>query len=252
MPITLLIVPIAEGLRSLLFAMLAVGLLGCGGGSGASAPVDPSGPQTVAPGTWVVLGSSTAAGVGASPGQGWVALLAAQVATVGVLIENRGVSGATTYQALPATQTRPSIRPATTQNLDIDAALLTSPRLVIFAFPNNDALSGYTAAETVANLGLLRERARSRGATVILLSSQPRNDASAAQRAVMSEVDQAMRLLAGACFVDVAAALTAPSGGIASPFATSDGVHLSDAGHRLIVDAVSARLYGGQCVKLSG
>jgi lysophospholipase L1-like esterase len=223
-------------------AGLLLGLLGCGGGAET--------PAATAPERWTVLGSSTAAGVGASPGQGWAALLTARVAPNAVAVDNASRSGAVTYLALPAATPRPAGRPATDAALDIDTLLANRPRLVILAFPTNDAMAGYAASETIANLTLLRARAQAQGAAVLVLSSQPRNDASPGQREVMRAVDQALGQAVGPCFVDVSGGLADADGRIAAAYSAGDGVHLNDAGHRWMFERVFAALTAGSCVRL--
>jgi lysophospholipase L1-like esterase len=67
----------------------------------------------------------------------------------------------------------------------------------------------------------------------------------------MAAVDDALAAAAGSCFVDVRAELTATNGGIAPAYAAGDGVHLNDAGHRIIFDRIVAALDAGACVRLS-
>jgi acyl-CoA thioesterase-1 len=220
-----------------------LGLAGCGGG-GTPAPAGP------APERWVVLGSSTAAGVGAAPGQGWAALLGAHWAAEGVAIDNASRAGAVTFQALPVATPRPDGRPPTVPAMDVDTLLAAAPRVVILAFPSNDAMAGYGADETVANLLLLRSRAQARGAAVLVLSSQPRNDAGPAQRETQRATDEALAAGVGPCFVDVRSGLADADGRIAAAYSAGDGVHLNDAGHRWMFERVSAVLAAGACVRL--
>jgi acyl-CoA thioesterase I len=220
-------------------------LLGCGGGGVDGA--DKSTADAGATGTWVVLGSSTAAGVGAGTGQGWASLLAGGNAAQGRQIDNRARSGAVTYQALPATAPRPAGRPATVATMDIDTVVASQPKLIILAFPSNDAMAGYTAAETSENLLALRQRAVDAAIQVLVLSSQPRDDADAAQRQSMLTVDQSLAGAAGSCFLNVREPLSDAEGRIAAAYSAGDGVHFNDAGHRRIFEIVSATLSAGRC-----
>jgi lysophospholipase L1-like esterase len=222
-------------------ASLAVLLLaaGCGGGA------DP-GPGDL----WIVVGSSTAAGVGASPGRGWPQQLEARAATRDADVAVRARSGAVTYEALPVASPRPAGRPATDPSLDVDGALAARPAIVMLAFPTNDTAAGYTAAETIANLEALRARIAAAGATTVVLSSQPRDAFDAGQRARLAAIDAAMAQRAGDCFVDVAGGLAGPDGGIAPRYAAGDGVHLNDEGHAWVADRVWAVLASGRCVTL--
>lgn len=225
--------------------MLALGLAACGGGgSDAAAPALPA---ALAPGTWAVLGSSTAAGVGASPGQGWVDRVAAQTAPSGVTLRNLALSGLTTYHALPAPSAPPG-RPATDPQYNIDLALGFAPRLVMLAFPTNDTAAGYSAAETVANLRAMRDAAAARGAVTLVLSSQPRDAFDPVQRATLEAIDRDAGALFGVCFVALRAALSDAAGNIALAYSAGDGVHLNDAGHQVVAERVFAALRGGRCV----
>lgn len=226
-----------RGRRSAWALVFAVVLAGCGGGGGP----DPANAN------WVVLGSSSAAGTGAPAGQGWVARLAQSAASQGVAVYNHALAGALTYQALPAITPRAEGRPATLAALDIGNALASAPELVILAFPSNDAMAGYPAAETVANLLAIEAVAALRGAAVMVLSSQPRADASAAQRATMRAVDAAMASALGACFVGVRNLLDDGQGHIASAYAAADGVHLNAEGHAVVYRAVAAVIDSRSC-----
>lgn len=222
-------------------ALLPGVLSACGGGGGGN-----EAPTT----HWTVLGSSTAAGVGATPGQSWVARLDSALRGRGVAVDNRARSGATTYQALPAGTVRPPNRPATDPAQDVATALDSRPRALILAFPSNDAMLGYTATESTANLLQMRDLARQRGVAVIVLSSQPRDDADAQARATMLATDAALAAELGACFVTVRAELADAQGRIAARWSAGDGVHLNDAGHGVVFDRLWATLTGGRCVAL--
>jgi lysophospholipase L1-like esterase len=233
---------------------LVLMLAGCGGGGatdgGASVPPPTSPAPVVAPGEWVVLGSSTAAGVGASPGQGWVALLAAEMATRQVSVHNLARSGALTYQALPTDTVPPPGRTAPDPAVGIDLALSQTPRLLLLAFPTNDAAAGYSADETLANLALLRQRAQAQGTAAMLLSTQPRDGLTPAQREALDETDRRGAALFGPCFVDLREALLGTEGKLQPAYAAGDGIHLNDAGHGALHAQVSAALASGRCVRL--
>ncbi len=235
---------------------LALMLPGCGGGANADATA-PGGPPpvldapVVAPGTWVVMGSSTAAGAGASPGQDWATLLATGMSPRQVTLHKLARSGALTYQALPVSSLPPPGRPAPDPALSVDRALEHTPRLLLLAFPTNDAVAGYGAEETVTNLSVLRQAAQARGSATVVLSSQPRSGLNPAQQAVLEDTDRRAAALFGPCFVDVRTALVGPDGATKPEFDSGDGIHLNDAGHRRLHDELSAHLKAGRCVRLA-
>lgn len=238
--------PSTDRRLSCLLIVAALALSACGGG--ASPPPGPTGlPADVAPGDWVVLGTSTAAGAGAPPGQGWVARLADAAAGSGVTVVDAARAGTTTYAWLPAATPRPPGRPPTVPELDVQRVLPTRPRLVVLSFPSNDAMAGYAAAETVDNLLRLRREALRRGAVVVVTSSQPRNDAGGPQRAAMQAVDDSLAPQLGPCFVDVRTPLADAGGGLAAELAAPDGVHPNAEGHRRIFDRVWATIASGRC-----
>lgn len=216
-------------------------LSACGGGGGGGGNETPAA-------RWVVLGSSTAAGVGASPGQAWAARLDEALRSRGAQVDNRARAGASSYRALPAGAPRAAGRPATDPAQDVATIVDGHPRIVILSFPSNDAMLGYTAAETTANLLLMRDQARRAGVGVIVLSSQPRDGADALARATMQAIDTALAAELGACFVATHAPLADAQDRIAAAYAVGDGLHLNDAGHGVVFDRLWARITGGQCV----
>lgn len=228
----------------------ALGLLACSGGGGNDAP--PSTPlPLVAPGTWVVMGSSSAAGVGASAGQSWVARLQASQQARQVTVQNIARGGTLSYQALATGSVPPGGRPQPDPGLNITRALGFSPRLVLLSFPTNDVVAGYSAEETVANLGSLQAAARSAGSATLVLGVQPRDGLNSAQRAVLTNTDTRLAELAGPCFVGLFQALADANGQIAAAYAAGDGIHLNDTGHALVQQRVQAVLENGRCVRLT-
>jgi lysophospholipase L1-like esterase len=203
------------------------------------------------PGTWVVLGSSSAAGVGASSDQGWTSQLQAAVQARQVVLQNIARGGTLSYQALATGSTPPTGRPAPDAEVNITRALQFAPKLVLLSFPTNDTAAGYAADETAANLMALQHAAQAAGAATLVLGVQPRDGLGSAQRTVLADVDQRLAAQAGPCFVPLFAALADGNGNIATAYAAGDGIHLNDAGHRVVRERVQAVLDGGRCVRLA-
>lgn len=225
-------------------------LIGCGGGGGHDAGDRPAPlPPRVAPGHWVVLGSSTAAGQGAGAGQGWAARLKAIAELRGVTLDNLALGGLTTWQAMPSGTLPPAERPAPLEAHNITRALAAGPRLVLLSFPTNDTAGGYSAGETVANLEALRAAAAAASAATLVLGVQPRDALSAAEQATLAEVDRRLATLAGACHVRLHDALADAQGRIATAYAAGDGIHLNDAGHAVVLARLEAALNSGRCVR---
>lgn len=236
----------ARLLAATVLAAWAAAHTACGGGGSGSdaAPV-----PVVAPGAWAVLGSSTAAGAGAPSGEGWAWRLGADLQARGVTIHNLARSGLLTSQALPVGTPLAAGRAAPDPNVNIDRALALSPRLVLLAFPTNDAAAGIPAAETVGHWALIRDAAARGGAATLVLSTQPRDGLDAAQRAALDETDRIAAQAFGPCFVELRAALSNAEGGIAPAYAAGDGIHLNSEGHRVVFERVASVLAGGRCVR---
>lgn len=244
---------------------LAFALVGCGGGGGngaapvASIPVAPATPATPAKpvvvpsvlmGNWIVMGSSTAAGTGASAGKGWVELLRTQWSSKGYSLVNIAKPGATTYLALTNASSVVPNRPLPDTAMNIDQALTRNPTLLIISFPTNDTNAGYSVDEIVANLLAIRAKALAASVPVIVLSTQPRNfDASRLSQ--LRDIDERMASEAGGCFVAIRTKLAGGDGRLASIYDSGDAVHPNDLGHALIAGAVNVVLRSGACVNVA-
>src|SRR5689334_18302519 len=102
-----------------------------------------------------VLGSSTAAGNGASViDSSWVGRLQASFRKnmsdgIDTPINNRAVPGYVTYQSLPTGYPTPPARPLPDPNANITYVLseVPKPDVVIINYPTNDIVSDYTPKE---------------------------------------------------------------------------------------------------------
>lgn len=241
--------------RNISLPLILSCLLGaCGGGDvvqTAAPPVTSETPSTplVAAGTWVVMGSSTAAGAGATAGNGWSDLVQKGFAARGVRIENIAKGGAVTYQGLPTATPAVPDRPAPDPAANIDQALARNPVVLLLAYPTNDTANGYTVDESVKNISTIRDAAVVKHIPVLVLSTQPRN-LTAAQLAKLQEVDAKLAGVAGGCFVSVNTLLAGPDGLLAPAYNSGDGVHPNDAGHRVIADAITKVVNSGTCFRV--
>lgn len=236
--------------------LLLLGALGaCGGGSAPSMQAPAPAPATVAPvpqvgaGTWVVMGSSTAAGSGAPQDKGWAALLQSAYGARGAQVANIARGGSVTYEGLGASAAPVAGRPAPDPAANIDQALARRPVLLIVSYPTNDTALGYSADETVNNLLAIRAQAQAAGVPVIVTSTQPRA-LSDAQLTQLRAIDQRLAAGIGACFVEVRAALAGADGRLAPGYDSGDGVHPNEAGHAVIAAQVTELIKKEQCVRI--
>lgn len=239
-----------------ILALALVGLLAaCGGGSDANppalaAPALPATVPVVGAGTWVVMGSSTAAGAGAPAGKGWAALMGAAYAVRGAQVANIAQGGTVSYQGLSASAVPVAGRPAPNPALNIDQALSRKPVLLIVSYPTNDTAFGYSVDETVNNLLAIRSQALGAGVPVVVISTQPRN-LSDAQLAQLRAIDTRLAASVGACFVEVRAALAGDDGRLAPRYDSGERVHPNEAGHQLIAEQIDKTIAARKCVSLA-
>lgn len=247
-----------------IFPLAFVGVLaGCGGGDSQVTPVAPIGnpepstpvanpePSTpiVGSSTWVVMGSSTAAGAGASAGKGWSDVLQSSLSVEGIRLENIAKGGTTTYHGLSSTTGLTVNRPAPDSVANIDQALLRNPKVLLLAYPTNDTAAGYGVEEVVGNITTMRSAALAKGISVLVLSTQPRNLAPALLEQ-LRQIDTRLTASVGGCLVNVHNLLAGADGKPASTYDAGDGVHVNDAGHSVIAEAVLQTIKSGTCFRL--
>ncbi|MDP5137507.1 SGNH/GDSL hydrolase family protein [Rheinheimera baltica] len=199
---------------------------------------------------WVVLGSSSAAGAGASNYQNsWAGMLASQYADV--TVHNFARGGYRTYQALSSDCIVNLTRPQPDEAHNFEKAMSVAPDLVIISFPSNDQASGYANTEALFNLLALRAMFESKGVPVVILSAQPRNVSLQVQQA-LSEFYTVSASTFSPCFVDVFQPMVSGVAMLKSDFDSGDGVHPNDAGHRVIFQQLMAMLNAKHCVDYQG
>jgi lysophospholipase L1-like esterase len=208
-----------------------------GGGVRASTPSD------TRPGMIVVLGSSTAAGIGPSdPKNAWVSRYRAHLAErfPNFKLTNLAVGGQTTYHVQATGFTPPAGRPSPTAGKNISAALAHVPDAIIVNLPSNDAAANISLSEQLANYERVAAQA---GAAKVLLwvtTSQPRNFESHAQRLLLVQARDAIQRRFAPRALDFWTPFAEPSGEIESEADSGDGTHLNDAAHATLAGIVVA------------
>lgn len=196
-----------------------------------------------------MMGSSTAAGVGATLGKRWSDILQDTFFGNGAVIENIAKGGTVTYQALSASTAPISNRPAPDPTINIDRALSLKPVVLILSYPTNDIMAGYSIDEVIVNLTTLRTAGLNAGAKVLLMSTQPRN-INAEKLLQLRQIDERLAALAGGCFVNVHSVLAGPDDHLAPIYDSGDGIHPNDEGHRKISEKLATVIRSGSCFSL--
>jgi lysophospholipase L1-like esterase len=139
-----------------------------------------------------VLGSSTAAGGGASQDSAWIARLQAHYRKntsdgVDTTIENLAVFGFVTYQVMPNNFVTPvnpdrTLWPVNVEK-NVTKALSFQPDIIIINLPSNDVEiePNYNMKETMDNFRALYQHINAAGVRCYITTTQPRNNYNDAQ-----------------------------------------------------------------------
>jgi lysophospholipase L1-like esterase len=194
-------------------------------------------------GSIVVLGSSTAAGIGPKdPKSAWVARYQAHLASrfPNVTLVNLAVGGQTTFEIQPSGYVPPANRPAPVEGKNITAALRLNPRAIIVNLPSNDQANNYPLTEQLENYD--RVAALARGAHVALWIStpQPRNFSESAQVEGLMHLRNALQKKYAPRALDFWSPFASGNGFIKANYNAGDGTHLNDAAHAVLAGIVES------------
>lgn len=210
------------------------GASGAGGNGGTSEP-------SLESFTLAVIGSSTAAGQGASSSSlGWVSLLASK-------LEDRVVGDFVSRNLSVGGYATSNLMSGSSSNGNIDDAIEEVPNLIIVALAGSNDLSNGVSTETFLDrLATIQDAAFEAGIPVFFVSTAPKDLSDDEQLALLEWTNQMRQEFdtcwtPGAasyspCFIDVFEALANSSLGIAEEFGSGDGIHLNDAGHQRIFE----------------
>jgi len=195
-----------------------------------------------------VIGSSTAAGTGAStPDSSWVRRInyyyKYQLRNLDSTY-NLAVGGYSPYDGMPTSYIPPAGKPGPDPNRNITKALTYSPNVVIVNFPTNrfdiDPIS-----EILFCLQTIYDSTMVRGKRCFITTTQPRHDGnfgtSAIKRKLAVLKDSIINRF-GMYSLNFYDGLYNPSDStILSIYSAGDGIHLNDAGHRILFDRVRTK-----------
>jgi len=194
----------------------------------------------------VVLGSSTAAGTGPTDiNNAWVWRYREFLTQLDTRYEvtNLALGGYATYNLLPTGTTIPSgvNRTVDTQR-NITKALSLNPGGIIINLPSNDAASGYLTVDQIANYNLIINAATVENVPVWISSPQPRNFGSNTTALnIQLEMVEATPIEFGDFAFDFWTGFGVSGGnGLKLEFDV-DGVHMNDAGHKILFERVVSK-----------
>jgi lysophospholipase L1-like esterase len=191
----------------------------------------------------VVLGSSTAYGDGASSGHSWVALYTSYLKNINqnYVVDNLAVPGTTTYAAQPDNYVPPKGRPAPIVGHNITTAIKLKADAIIINFPTNDAASNFTLTEQQNNFKRISTIAKNHNILVWVATTQPRDNFTAQQVGNQKKLFTWITNFYKTHSIDFQNGLASPKDSILFKYNAGDGIHLNDAGHRVLYQRVVAK-----------
>ena len=200
----------------------------------------------------VVMGSSTAYGVGASTySNSWVGLTENYLNQntsdgLDTIFYNIARPGYDTYQEMPTTYTPPPGRPLPDDSFNVTRALSFNPDIVIINLPSNDVNYGYAKSETMSNFRTMFSTISATGAKCYITTPQPRNDLSQNLRDTLFSLVDSVTLAFGAYAVNFWNPLVTPDTfymlrdeyrAIPSP------LHVNDSGHYKLFEVIRDNIF---------
>ncbi|MFN7118250.1 MAG: T9SS type A sorting domain-containing protein [Saprospiraceae bacterium] len=189
---------------------------------------------------YVVLGSSTAAGTGASVADSsWVGRFRNYVKSFDstALVINLAVGGYTSYDVMPSNFVPPVGRPAPKINNNITLALAYNPTAILINLPSNDATQGFTIEEQVSNLRTIVNLIEADEIPYRITTTQPRNLSAAGVQSLRDMRDSILTIF-GENAANIFDELAAPDGKIKANYDSGDGIHVNNSGHKYIYDQI--------------
>ncbi len=183
----------------------------------------------------VVLGSSTAAGTGASsPESSWVNKFSSWLTTntTGVVVTNLALGGFDTEDVLPTGDPQ----------RNITKALSLSPDIIIVNLPSNDVANGIPVSTTMSNLQTLKSLATAQGVRIFFTTTQPRNFGSLTNREMLQQTATQIKDAFGAYAINIFDELVNTVDLTIKASYNFDGIHVNDGGHDYIFNAIKKRV----------
>lgn len=188
----------------------------------------------------VVLGSSTAAGVGASSSDSsWVGRYRNYIKALDTraYLVNLAVGGFTSYDVMPSGYVPPAGRPTPKTENNVTKALTYKPWAIIVNLPSNDAANNYSTGEQLYNMNAITQAATNEQVPIWVTTTQPRNF-SQAQRDNLKQMRDYILSIYRDHAISIFDTLANEDGTIKTIYNSGDGVHVNNDGHKVIYDKV--------------
>ncbi|MGI4021463.1 MAG: SGNH/GDSL hydrolase family protein [Janthinobacterium lividum] len=187
--------------------------------------------------TVVIIGSSTAAGTGATVlDSAWAYKLQNKFIADKrkIKVVNLAKGGFTTYNALPSYSIPPANRPMPDTNRNVTKALSYKPNLVIISMPTNDIANNYTDLEFTNNLQKIISLLETQNITYIISGTQPRNFSDLTTKLRLYNLNNIIINTYTDNSLNILNLLGDNSYNINPLYSYGDGSHVNDKGHAII------------------
>lgn len=209
--------------------------------------------RAAAPYQMVILGSSIAAGVGATTyDSAWAGRYAKHLPARNPAwqLTNLAVPGYTTYHVMPKGWKTPAGRPAVDTSHNITKALSLRPDCLLISLTGNDIANGYAASEYEANFDTLHALATRAGVPVWITTPLPRTAVDSAKRKRVLDLKTRILSRYAPRAIDYYEGLGDAAGAILPAYNSGDGIHPNNAGHALLYGRVLAADLPGKTTAL--
>lgn len=189
----------------------------------------------------VVIGSSTAAGSGASSAEtSWVGRYKNYLKSINPQNEviNIARGGYTTYHLMETGFVTPTGRHAVDTARNISRAISFQPDAIIINLPSNDMAYGVEVGVQLSNFEVMRKEAEQYGIPVWICSAQPRNFRDEARRNGQRALHDAIMKRYDSLAIDFWTKVSTTEHRVRKNLDAGDGVHLNDKGHALLFKRV--------------
>lgn len=191
--------------------------------------------------TLVVLGSSTAEGIGTWPrDNAWVNRYReyVQMFNPSNQVINLGKGGFDTYTILPTDSVYSENRPVPDTTRNFTKALEYKPDGIIINLPSNDVANGYSVEEQLSNFKYLSELAALNNIPLWVATTQARNFPKKRDRQIQHDLKDSLLALFPSTHIDFWTGFCDEDFLILKQHDSGDGCHLNNDAHKILLDRV--------------
>lgn len=189
----------------------------------------------------VILGSSTAYGTGSKPikDSSWVNRYTRYLKSINpdYTVINLALGGYDTYRIQPGDFSPPAGRPKPDTARNITQALSLNPDVILINLPSNDASENIPEQDQMDNFERVARLADSAKVLLWVTTTQPR-DFPPQKVLLQTDMRDWIKIRFKDKSIDFWTGLDNPSGTQDTLYGAGDGIHLNNAGHRILYERV--------------